>query len=111
MRQTLQFFAAHFALHPVYHYCVSPLDREAWRLGAAQSGGCKGCGGSLPNQVGGKPPCSIAADKFGLDDRDVHRAAKRVPGLLEAHLRAWGEWWGAALPKMWEHHLEGLRKC
>ncbi len=59
----------------------------------------------------GKPPCSIAADKFGLDHRDLHRAAKKVPGLREAHLRAWGESWGAAFPEMWEHHLEGLRKC
>ena len=53
----------------------------------------------------------IAADKCGLDHRDVHRAAKKVPGLREAHLRAWGESWGAALPEMWEHHLQGLRKC
>ncbi len=53
----------------------------------------------------------IAADKCGLDHRDVHRAAKKVPGLREAHLRAWGESWGSAFPEMWEHHLEGLRKC
>ncbi len=48
----------------------------------------------------------IAAWSNGVDHRELHRNAKTVPGLREAHLRTWRDWWGDAFPTMWKHHLE-----
>ena len=47
-----------------------------------------------------------AAEANGVDWRELHRNAKTVPGLREAHLRTWRDWWGDAFPTMWKHHLE-----
>ena len=42
----------------------------------------------------------------GVDWRGLHRNAKSVPGLPEAHLRAWRDWWGKSFPTLWKHHFE-----
>ena len=36
------------------------------------------------------------------------RAAKTVPGLEEAHLRAWRASWGEQFPTMWQQHIRHL---
>ena len=38
--------------------------------------------------------------------RDLHANAKRVRGLVEAHLVAWRQRWGEAFPSMWNRHLK-----
>ena len=49
-----------------------------------------------------------AAKAEGVDYRELHRNAGTVPGLREAHLRAWRASWGEAFPELWEHHLARL---
>ena len=46
-----------------------------------------------------------AAEAHGARWRDVHRAAGTVPGLREAHLRAWCGSWGPSFPTVWRRHL------
>jgi hypothetical protein len=49
-----------------------------------------------------------AAEAEGIDHADVYKAAKSIPGLREAHLKAWRESWGPAFPKVWRQHLERI---
>ncbi len=46
-----------------------------------------------------------AAERAGVDYRDLHKNAKTVPGLRELHLEEWERSLGPAFPKMWRHHL------
>ena len=46
-----------------------------------------------------------AAGAHGARWRDLHRAARTVPGLCEAHLRAWCGSWGSGFPAVWRQHL------
>ncbi len=47
-----------------------------------------------------------AAEAERVDWRDLHANAKRVRGLVEAHLVAWRQRWGEAFPSMWNRHLK-----
>ena len=47
-----------------------------------------------------------AAEAQRVDWRDLHANAKRVQGLVEAHLVAWRRSWGEAFPLMWNRHLK-----
>ena len=53
-----------------------------------------------------------AAELAGLKShQDVARAAKTIPGLEEAHLRAWRAAWEQLrepLPALWRHHFKRL---
>jgi hypothetical protein len=49
-----------------------------------------------------------AARTENIDHADVFRAAKSIPGLRDAHLRAWRDRWGAAFPSTWRQHLERI---
>ena len=49
-----------------------------------------------------------AARVAGVGFRELHRNALSVPGLREAHLRAWHGSWGPDFPPEWRQHLEGL---
>jgi hypothetical protein len=49
-----------------------------------------------------------AAEIHGARWRDLHRAAATVPGLREAHLRAWRASWGDSFPEVWQRHIEGI---
>jgi hypothetical protein len=52
-----------------------------------------------------------AAELAGVDYRELHRNAKTVKELREAHLRAWRDSWGRAFPSMWRRHLAPLDKA
>ena len=49
-----------------------------------------------------------AAEIHGARWRDLHRAASTVPGLREAHLRAWRASWGDSFPEVWRRHIDGI---
>jgi hypothetical protein len=49
-----------------------------------------------------------AAAAEGIDHSDVHRSAKSVPGLIEAHLAAWRDGWSEAFPAVWRRHLKRI---
>ena len=51
-----------------------------------------------------------AAEAHGVRWRDLHRAARTVPGLREAHLRAWQRSWGQTVPSVWRQHLQGVEE-
>jgi hypothetical protein len=57
-----------------------------------------------------------AAELAGLrSHQDVARAAKTIPGLEEAHLRAWKAAWekqfGEPLPALWQQHVRRLEEA
>lgn len=52
-----------------------------------------------------------AADRAGVDHRDLHHNAKTVPGLVDLHLKEWERSLGPAFPQMWRHHLERREKA
>lgn len=49
-----------------------------------------------------------AAAAEGIDHAYLWRAARTIPGLCEAHLRAWRASWGNEFPPEWQHHLSRL---
>ncbi len=54
-----------------------------------------------------------AAEKAGVEYRQVHRNAGTVAGLREAHLLAWRDDWEkyGGLPEMWRQHLKRLEEA
>ena len=51
-----------------------------------------------------------AATAEGVDHSYLWRAAGSIPGLRDAHLRAWSAKWGNELPVEWRHHLNRLEE-
>ena len=49
-----------------------------------------------------------AATHEGVSVRDLYRATRSISGLREAHLVAWRDELGAAMPAMWRSHLRVL---
>jgi len=49
-----------------------------------------------------------AAAAEGIDHADLWKAARSIPGLRDAHLRAWRASWGDEFPPEWQQHLKRL---